>query len=272
MIFYSLGDWGERSSIRKNIVHSLQLQDHKKDWLILLGDNFYPMGVNTVQDPRWVDFEKDFSMFSKAYAVLGNHDYLSNNPFSQILYSSFSNLWSLPFYFYDVCKDNTHFFFLDTISLAPRETLGLCHGLKTLNYTQLQEMGNHQLQWLEKQLASSTAPWKIVCGHYPIYSNGQHGDCQEIKDILLPLFVKYNLSMYLSGHDHSMQHIYQHNIHFFVLGSGSMNSSPGFHRPQGLRYFNSDGGIGRFDIRENQLHITFLNEYGNSVYEYIVIK
>ena len=33
-----------------------------------------------------------------------------------------------------------------------------------------------QQAWLEKQLASPRAPFTVVCGHHPVYSDAKHGD------------------------------------------------------------------------------------------------
>ena len=38
----------------------------------------------------------------------------------------------------------------------------------------VQSLQEKQLKWLENTLQSSNAKWKIVCGHYPLLSNGPH--------------------------------------------------------------------------------------------------
>jgi hypothetical protein len=62
-------------------------------------------------------------------------------------------------------------------------------------------------QWLEEQLASSKAKWKICCAHHPFFSNGSHGDNGIMQLEWGPIFKKYNVDFYIAGHDHDLQHL-----------------------------------------------------------------
>jgi hypothetical protein len=42
----------------------------------------------------------------------------------------------------------------------------------------------------------------LVAGHYPVYSMGEHGDTDELKNYLVPLLEKYHVNAYFNGHDH----------------------------------------------------------------------
>jgi len=37
---------------------------------------------------------------------------------------------------------------------------------------------------------------------------------------LKPLLEKYSVAMYLSGHDHNMQHLKQNGVHYVLVGAG----------------------------------------------------
>jgi hypothetical protein len=77
-----------------------------------------------------------------------------------------------------------------------------------------------QLRWLGEQLDRSTAVWKIVYGHHPIYSEGVHEDNNQKIEQLLPV-LRDRADIYLAGHDHDMQHLKpEGRLHFFVAGSG----------------------------------------------------
>jgi acid phosphatase len=78
-----------------------------------------------------------------------------------------------------------------------------------------------QLDWIERTLAISNADWKIVLGHHPIYSSGEHGDTPELVDRLLPLLKRHGVHLYFNGHDHDLQHQEAGGIHFFCAGAGS---------------------------------------------------
>ena len=78
-----------------------------------------------------------------------------------------------------------------------------------------------QIEWIERTLAGSKEDWKIVLGHHPIYSGGEHGDTPELIDRLLPLLKRYGVHVYFNGHDHDLQHQEAGGIHFFCVGAGS---------------------------------------------------
>uniref|UniRef100_A0A915HWB4 Calcineurin-like phosphoesterase domain-containing protein n=1 Tax=Romanomermis culicivorax TaxID=13658 RepID=A0A915HWB4_ROMCU len=49
------------------------------------------------------------------------------------------------------------------------------------------------------------AEYLFIAGHYPVYSTADHGPTQCLIDKLNPLMQKYNVTAYLSGHDHNLQ-------------------------------------------------------------------
>lgn len=151
------------------------------DLAILAGDNIYNDG----------EIEKIGAVFERPYqallkqgvkfrASLGNHDIRTANGEPQIRYSGFNMLGR----YYTFRRDKVQFFALDTN--------------KNANW-------KIQLPWLEKQLSSSDAPWKIVFGHHPIYSSGHYGTSQAFIKLLTPLFQKYGVQLYINGHDHTYE-------------------------------------------------------------------
>ena len=80
-----------------------------------------------------------------------------------------------------------------------------------------------QLDWLEKELSSSSSDWKIAFFHHPLYSSGKtHGSALESRAVLEPLFVKYGVSAVFSGHDHLYERIkpQKGGIVYWVSGAG----------------------------------------------------
>lgn len=215
MDFISFGDWGENTELKHQltyIVHTI-----KPDALITLGDNFYPNGVESKNDPSWDSYELYFGTLL-TYAVLGNHDY-KLNPQAQFIYRNPN--WVMPYHYYDRMYKDVHLIALDTIDLAPQ--------ISSMFIPHLQLQPSNQLEWLKHVLKVSTSSWIIVFGHYPVFSNGGHGDTEELKQKLLPLF-KNKVHLYLSGHDHSICHKQYNNTHYVVSGNGSY-SNPVNHRP-----------------------------------------
>jgi hypothetical protein len=74
--------------------------------------------------------------------------------------------------------------------------------------------------------------------------------------------MKYNVDVYLSGHDHILSHTFKHNIHFIVSGMGCF-STP-FHED---RTFTCalEPGIAYLKPSEHEFEFGFINKDGDMV-------
>jgi len=227
--FLTFGDFGFNTPLRAH--HVRMLENFKKhtriDAILSLGDNFYNYGVQSIHDPQCKEFENSYhALGCPFYAILGNHDYLGSVK-AQIEYSSTENThWKMPFRYYDkkfTQEDggHAHVFFLDTFTLSPRESRMCSVGMGMYNFDQLYSHKDiEQYRWLDRNLEKSTATWKVVVGHYPIFSNGHHGDTNELVEDLLPILKKHNVDFYMSGHDHDLEFMRKEDINFIVSGTG----------------------------------------------------
>jgi 3',5'-cyclic AMP phosphodiesterase CpdA len=76
-----------------------------------------------------------------------------------------------------------------------------------------------QLLWLRDELKKSTRKWKVVYGHYHVYS-ALRGDNDDLIKRLLPILEENQVDLYLCGHEHLFQHLQRAgNVHFFVNGA-----------------------------------------------------
>jgi len=62
-----------------------------------------------------------------------------------------------------------------------------------------------QLRWFEDKLSRSRVRWKIVVGHHPVRSNGEHGGIDRVRDAIEDLMHDHGVALYLSGHDHDLE-------------------------------------------------------------------
>jgi hypothetical protein len=198
----AFGDFGDGGEPQKRVAAAM-LRYHQRtsfDFAITLGDNFYPSGMNSPTDPRWQTWWSSLYDPLKIpfYASLGNHDWNQpNSPAAEILFSEHSPTWRMPAAYYTFQAGAVQFFALDTDIISEA-----------------------QLEWLTAELDKSRATWKVVYGHHPIYSEGQHEDNNQKIAQLLPV-LRDRADVYLAGHDHDMQHLKpEGRLHFFVAGSG----------------------------------------------------
>ena len=182
--FVALGDVGTGNIGQLAIADVMNDSYQQRPFKLVLmtGDNIYEDG-----DIRRVGatFSKPYHFLRKQevpfYAVLGNHDVRTNNGIDQVNFASFN----MGGRYYTFTQDMVQFFALDT--------------------TNSDADWAAQLDWLEKNLAKSTATWKIVFGHHPLYSSGIHGSSDQLIDELSPLFARYGVQFYLNGHDHNYE-------------------------------------------------------------------
>jgi hypothetical protein len=206
------------------------------DFVVLLGDNIYDAGVDSVTDPQWaMKFEDPYRDIDLPfYAVLGNHDYggcAAENPLTgdclseqgglgnefelgalEVAYTDVSMKWTMPATFYTFQFENVGFIALDTNSILWDDTSN----------------GDQRAWWSTAMSEVGTADWIIALGHHPYLSNGAHGNAGTYEsieiggvDIPIPVpildgehvrdFFDDNIcgvaDVSFSGHDHNRQWI-----------------------------------------------------------------
>ena len=231
--FLVFGDWGRNGEQDQTDVAAqmaVAAKDMDAKFIISVGDNFYVDGVSSVDDPQWQSsFERVYSAPSLQvpwHVALGNHDYHGNCD-AQLAYAKKSPRWNMPARYYvrsERIDDaaTVDFFYLDTTPMVKSYYLAT-NTEKTRDNVITQDVPK-QLAWFKGALAASTARWKIVIGHHPIYSGGGlfgHGDTQELIETILPLLQEYNVPVYFNGHDHNLQHLQAGTVNLIDSGAGS---------------------------------------------------
>lgn len=194
--FAVLGDFGDASQ-REMDTAAQFVKAHEVfpfPIVVLTGDNLYG-------SERPQDFVKKFEQPFKAlldagvkfYGSLGNHDAREQR------YYKLFNMDGKLYYSYKAPAESVRFFALESGYMEP-----------------------DQVKWLEQELSKSTDAWKIAYFHHPLYSSGKtHGSDVDLRRVLEPLFVQYNVSVVFQGHDHVYERIKpQNDIAYWVVGSG----------------------------------------------------
>ena len=230
-----LGDWGyddykAQSQVAAGLrAYSKQHSVHPQA-LLMLGDNWYGELAGGAGSPRWqTQFEQMYPASDfpcPAYAVLGNHDYQrwpESKVDAELEYArSGRTRWTIPsrWYRFEFPTKNPLITFLALDSNMPKD------GFKELigkDFTLTPQQQAEQLAWFEAELKRPrTTPFLAVMAHHPVYSDGPHGDHPVLVRDWDPLFRKYNVNLYLAGHDHDLQHLEfeGHPTSVFLSGGG----------------------------------------------------
>lgn len=194
--FLVMGDTGTGNPTQHRIAEQVArtCEERGCDFLVLLGDNIYPRGACTVDDPQWETKVRApyLSLGVSVRPVLGNHDYggLLPDPAcaqAQIDYSAVQPLWQMPARHYALDQGPALLLFLDTAPVGYGATAYL----------------DEQSAFLRTQIAASMKPWRLAFGHSPLLSNGlEHGNAAPALDTFLRGIVCDGVDVYFSGHDH----------------------------------------------------------------------
>ncbi|MFI5181215.1 MAG: purple acid phosphatase family protein [Thermoanaerobaculia bacterium] len=224
--FLAVGDWGRDGKEGQSEVAAAMgawADAQPAAFVVSTGDNFYNFGVSGVRDRKWrTSFEEIYTQKSLQipwYVALGNHDERGSVQ-AQIDYSAKSPRWRMPARNFTVVEPERGPPLLQLFVLDTSPFLSTYRGLFSLTRVSGQDPARTR-DWLEKELAASTAPWKIVVGHHPVYSCGVHGDSPELVRAIVPLLERYRVPLYVNGHDHSLEHLFVGGIHYVTSGAGS---------------------------------------------------
>lgn len=89
------------------------------------------------------------------------------------------------------------------------------------------EMTGEQATWLERDLAATEREWRIVYGHHPPFSSGQHGSTASFRELFGPILERHRVDLVLSGHDHDYERVSpQNGVHYVVTGGGGRGTRP----------------------------------------------
>ena len=270
--FIVVGDWGRDGFFNQRDVAKQMGEtaaEIQSRFVISTGDNFYPSGVDDLNDFKWVtSFERIYSAPSLRtpwYPVLGNHDWRGNVD-AQIEYSAYSDMWTMPSRYYareiTVADSlNALFVFIDTTPIVDADHAHI--------YPQSERwLKSRQLQWIDSTLVASNAPWKIVVGHHPVYvASSKYEDNLDLIRDLVPIMERHGVQAYFSGHDHNLQHlrVADSSINYFVSGAGSLTRAVDRDNPHALFALRVPGFMA-VSLTPEEMFVKALDEHGHLYY------
>ncbi len=228
--FLVFGDSGEKGEPQRIVAEKMETACASNcDFALVLGDNIYASGVDSVNDP---EFEK---RFAKVYdplgrmdfwVVPGNHDWRSfRSVQAEIDYTGKSTQWRMPYNHYPVplLPDWLHIYGLDTSVMdeirptTDKKTAALKENMRT------QFNG-------AKETLSGKPGWRLLFGHHAVYSGGarhgyENGNCAvlpSIRDTVeKEVIKKYGVDVYFAGHDHHQEFLVAKNANYYQVIQGA---------------------------------------------------
>jgi len=252
----ALGDFGSGNVHQAAVARAMAKRNEQQrfDLGISLGDNFYRCGVRTSSERtwklRWEDLYTPLGI--PFYTSLGNHDYghpqvicpvEGASPDAEIAYSEHSKSWRMPARYYTFVAGSARFFAIDT------------EGWSDVQYS-----------WLKKRLEETRhepgVSWRIVYGHHPMYTSGEHLNERRIGELrsdLAPLFKETQVDFYIAGHDHDMEHLESNGIEYLICGAGGAHLRAVRHTvPQSVFHATTYGFLD-ITIDEHKMTATFFD-------------
>jgi hypothetical protein len=208
--FAVIGDYGGDTAAEADVARLVK--SWNPEFILTVGDNNYETGSAATID---VNIGKHYHEFIYRYAgsygsgsqtqrflpSLGNHDWGNRfpEPAGADPYLAYFDLPGNERY-YEWRTGPVHVFAIDSDVNEPDGTTS----------------ASAQALWLQKALAASDAPWKLVYFHHPPYTSGVRGGNLEMR---WP-FAAWGASAVLAGHDHDYERLSVDGIPYFVDGLG----------------------------------------------------
>ena len=259
--FVTLGDAGQPGDALTSTANTIgaYLEVLPAKFVAMLGDNFYPGGIDNVDDPvfRSTFVDRFSGIDSTFYPVLGDNDYGKGDKVgslsAQVDLTGLGPQWSMPSLYYSkilsVGSVSICSVFIDTQSLID---------IPNLDQRTPEELAllENQLLWLESVLSSQSCQssnFILVFGHHTVVSSGKKhhkGKGKAVADKLMPLFSKYFVDAYFSGHDHDLQAITEnpcegHCMSFIVSGASSrLRQTPKSFSLEGFAHWGVNDTLG----------------------------
>ena len=197
-VFAVKGDWGAGTRAQQQVTDEMCAlrRTLKFKYIVTTGDNFYTPDGNATQQNYYGPERCLYSYPGNVWrAVWGNHD---------VAGPSTGTVLGSPQRYYTWSVGATQFFMLDANDPGSPA----------------------QRSWLARALSSSPARVKIIVFHQPAFTSGLHSDNTSAQRNWVPLFVRYHVTLVLTGHNHDYEHLKVDGIDYVVSGGGGQTSYP----------------------------------------------
>jgi tartrate-resistant acid phosphatase type 5 len=282
--FLLLGDFGRYGQFYQKEVATQMgkaAATIESDFVISVGDNFYPNGVRSTQDYSWIaSYENIYTAYSLQtdwFVALGNHDHRGNIQ-AEIDYSRISRRWNMPSTYYKKTfnlEDGNKVLVLvmDTspfIDSYYKKDSDMYANIVAQDTTA-------QKKWLIEELTTKdeTIKWKIVVGHHPLYSGGkrkENADTKNFEKKFAVIFDTYKVDAYFCGHEHDLQIIKPKGRYTTQFLSGSACEVRETGNREGTLFSAQTPGFMTFALTDLKLLAQVVNAEGKIIHKATIEK
>jgi len=282
--FIIMGDWGRNGQYyQQDVAAQMGRTAASIDaaFIVAVGDNFYPSGVQSTQDPQWnYSYEQVYrSQFLQCnwYVALGNHDYKGNIQ-AEIDYTKISRRWYMPapYYAKKIRINDSEQLLLVVMDTDP---------YIDSYYGKDDEMGRNvaqqdtaaQRRWLAETLGDTdpSIKWRLVAGHHPLYSGGKRKagkDTEAMKRKFQAMFDQYKVDAFLCGHEHDLQVVKPEGHYTTQLLSGAGCEVRPTGNTEGTLFAASEPGFIVCSINGNTMLVQVVKTNGKIAFKTTISK
>ncbi len=254
--FFAFGDCGTGGKGQARVAAGMvaRARAAPPSFFVLLGDNFYPDGVDDLDDSKWrTHFEEPYADAAFArpfYVTLGNHDHRGNVQ-AQLDYAHGHPRWLLPAPWYEFHV------------MLPGGAIADFYALDTTQLIDETAVAEQQLQWLADALGRSNGRWQIVLGHHSVRST-QSRNLGNYRERLEPVLRGFGVDLALFGHDHFSQWLVPvGELHVAIAGGGGGTDNANRANPNVLAEWSaSGGGFADVTVTDERIVVEFANADG----------
>lgn len=262
--FLAFGDSGTGGPGQKRVALSMEklIAEAPVDFVLLLGDNFYPHGLKSASDPL---FDRVFEeIYTPAkfpfpfYPVLGNHEY-HQNAAACLKLGQRDVRWRMParryaFHIPLGATDSVLFLALDTTAIESPSKVTPDVDVRP------------PLEGVALELtAAAKARWRFVFGHHAMLSSGVHGESEELLRELAPVLAAGKVDLYICGHDHILESMAPiSGVPQITVGGGGGwdRATPIIHVRSESLFRSTGGGFVRGEVKKDDAVFTFYDVDG----------
>jgi len=258
--FFVIADSGSGKPEQAEVARAMEARcvtDGPFDAILMLGDNVYPAGVTSTEDPMWQErifqpYGTDCLENLPIYALLGNHDY-KGNASAQIEMTLVNSRWYMPNRFY-----SQRFGSLLTLIAFDSQLSEFCFKDNFCTY-----------DYMLKAIKNYPATWTIVMSHHPLTSTSElgHGHTGGLRDIFILPVVCDKADAWLSGHAHHMEHqsVDRCRLELFLSGGAGADLYP-VEENHKANYAESRHGFLELLVAKDKMVAEFYDLSGNLRY------